>query len=144
MILPGATLNLNNSAAVDLSQRRLENAGLVVWTGTGDFQCQNGPVLTNVPGGIWEVRNNQSFVNTYGTSPRFDNAGIFRKITGTGTTTFNTFYAAFPFPFNNYGMVDFQTGTLEFKGQFNHSGGPITIPSGSVLRLSGGGTATGV
>jgi hypothetical protein len=60
--------------------------------------------------------------------PEFNNAGTFRKKTGTGTTT------VYKMEFNNSGTVDIQTGTLKFDelGSGTHSG-IFTIASGAKI-----------
>ena len=139
VIAPGATLNLANSGDVSISGRTLENAGTVLWTGGGNLICDNGVVLTNRAGALWEVRNDRSFVWQGGAANRFDNAGTFRKAVGPGTTTFSG-----NFPFNNYGTVDLQSGTLLFNSAFNNTAaGSGTVSSGTVLRLAAGGSASG-
>ena len=140
VIAPGAKLNMANGSGVDLtlSQWTLENGGTASWTGGGQLGCGNGAVLTNRAGALWEVRNDQAFSHSGGVGPQFHNAGTFRKTTATGTTLFTT-----GFPFNNYGLVELQTGTLHCKGAFNHLGAALVIPTGAALRLACGGVASG-
>jgi hypothetical protein len=136
VIAPRATLNLTNSGTVSLSTRTLENAGTVLWTGTGDLAGGPQAVLTNCPNALWEVRNDRTFTWIGGTYPRFDNAGIFRKSQGTGTTAFSLF------TFVNFGTVEVQSGTLLHSSAFNHWG-LASVTNGAVLRLAGGGTGSG-
>jgi hypothetical protein len=144
IIAPGATNYINNVSTVFLGSRTLENAGTILWTGADNFSLQcGGAVITNRPGALFEVRNNASFGPFPGNS-RFDNAGTFRKTTGTGTTTFaanNSFVTAFYF--NNYGVTELQTGTLLCNAACVNSG-TLTLSPGTTLRMAAGGSATGI
>jgi hypothetical protein len=110
VIGPEARLYLANGGAVGMSQWVLENAGQVLWTGSGNLECNDGAVLTNRVGALWEARNDQSFVHVCcGDGHRFDNAGTFRKTASTGTSSFSGAFA-----FNNYGTLSIWQGTLSF------------------------------
>jgi hypothetical protein len=136
LIAPGAALNVNSTTGVRLN-RTLENAGTTLCAGSGGF---NGgaaaAIITNRPGALFEVRNNGSF--TQGAAVcRFDNAGTFRKSLSTGTNTFDG-----AFNFNNYGVVELQSGTLLCIGGFLNNGA-ITLSAGTTNRLGGSGSGTG-
>src|SRR5262249_55100145 len=78
---------------------------------------------------------NASALNWLSGSPRFDNAGTFRKsVPGTTTASLNV-------SFNNYGSVDIQAGTLLLGGG-GLNNGTMDFASGTTLNLSGG-TFTG-
>jgi hypothetical protein len=137
VIAPGGSLNIPNAGTLSLL-RPLENAGTVVWTGVGILNADFGAVITNRTGALFEVQNNGLFYwNASATAPRFDNAGTFRKTTGTGTTTFNG-----GFPFNNYNAVEIQSGTLLCSSLFVNNGN-VSLSAGTTLRLAAGGSASG-
>jgi hypothetical protein len=129
VIAPGATLNLNNGAAVTLSTRTLENGGRVLWTGAGNLTA-SGTVITNRPGALFEVRNNAALSPQGFQAWRFDNAGTFRKTTS-GTTTF-----AAGVSLNNYNTVEIRSGILVANGGY-------TSRSNSLLNCAIGGTTAG-
>ena len=130
IIGPNATLNLANTEAVSLF-RALENAGTVLWTGTGDIDSLFGTVITNRSGALFDVRNNASFTYVGGTACRFDNAGTFRKEASTGTTTFTSLFS-----FNNYNTVDIRSGIVMANGGY-------TCTTNSTLACALGGTNAG-
>jgi uncharacterized repeat protein (TIGR03803 family) len=132
VIASGATANLNSSLySVTLDARTLENEGTMVWNGGAiSLYMQNGAVVTNGAGGTFQVQNNETFSNNGGSGNRVDNAGTF-QVNGAGTTT------TFGVPFNNYGTVQVQNGTLTLGGGAT-SPGSFTLSSGTTLNLNGG------
>ncbi len=137
IIAPGATNYIANGMTVFLS-RTLENAGTILWTGGDSFKIQgNGGVVTNRPGALFEARNNANFSPSPSGNGRFDNAGIFRKASGTGTTTFDAsgFFGT-SFAFNNYGTLDIRSGIVAANGGYTSS-------SGALLDCALGGTTAG-
>jgi hypothetical protein len=139
IIGPGATFSLGSgSGGVNLYTRTLENAGNAYRTGAGGFLADYGAVITNRVGALFEAQNNALFYwGANGAVPRFDNAGTFRKTTGTGSTTFNTSFA-----FNNYGAVEVQSGTLVCSGTFLNNGS-VTLSAGTTNRIAAGGSGSG-
>jgi len=131
IIAPGATLNIAaNPYTLGLS-RSLENAGTVLWTGVGINV--SSAVLTNCPGALFLAQSSASLTAN---SSRFDNAGTFRKNVSQGTTSLSGL------SFNNYGLVDLQSGTLQCTGSFTNSGS-VNLAPGTTNLISGGGLATG-
>jgi hypothetical protein len=128
LITPGANLNVASQFTLNLSRGTLENAGTVVWTGAGFYLT--GTVITNRAGALFDAQNATAF-NNQGNSPRFDNAGTFRKELSSGTTSFTS-----GVPLNNYGILDIRTGIIS-------AGGGCTFGSGALLSCSLGGTAAG-
>jgi autotransporter family porin len=131
VIPSGATLNLAVPSAVTLS-RFLENGGTAIWTGAGNIAFSGG-VITNRAGGLFEAQNAARFSLSTDFN-RFDNAGTFRKSVNSGTTTIDT-----SIPFNNYGLVDLQTGTLSCSGPFTNRGA-VNLSAGTTNRLTAGGS----
>jgi hypothetical protein len=132
IIAPGATLTINAPGSVNLNGRTLENGGTVRLTGTAGISL-DGAVITNRPGGLFEVQATQPFstltLSGFGVC-RFDNAGTFRKISSGATGVVGT-------SFNNYGVVEIPGGDLDLRGGGTHSGS-FDVPAGRTLMLSGG------
>lgn len=124
VIAVGATLNLI-SGGLSLSDRTLDNAGTVNHTGNGFFFAS---VVTNRPGALWDVQADVAF-NPSDSLPRFDNAGTFRKRVSAGTVSFNGI------PFNNYGTVDVQSGTVNFNGGYTQTGGILSFGISSLTNF---------
>jgi len=128
-IIPaGTALQVGSSTGVSL-KRTLENGGSAVWSGSGPFIMLNG-VVTNRAGALFHAQNASQFFYAGG-GCRFDNAGIFRKTTSTGTTT-----APSGVPFNNSGTVDIRSGILAVNGGYISS-------SNALLNCALGGTTAG-
>lgn len=122
----GRVLNLNSATTWSAGGLRMNNA-TINNTATGTF-------TTNFDGTI------SHFSSPGGT---FNNAGIFTKSGGTGTTQLNGATA-----FNNTGTVNANSGTLLFSGSVaQHSGTTLTggawnVTNGSTLTFSGGSNLT--
>jgi len=134
IIAPGATLNAVSPNQVNLITRTLENGGIVLWT-NGTLALNNS-VITNRSGALFHAQG-AGLLGTLGGSPRFDNAGTFRKSVNPGITTVGS-----GVNFTNYGTVDLQSGTLLCNGSFANTGA-VTLSPGTTNRLAGGGSATG-
>lgn len=124
-----ATLTINQPTRQSLG-RVLDNAGTVLWVSPSDVFLSNA-TITNRPGALFEIRNNQWFLLSGSTVNRFDNAGTFRKLIGTGQTVFDNTIA-----FNNYGEVDLQTGHLIAVGGGLNSGN-INVAAAAALEFRG-------
>jgi hypothetical protein len=128
----GAKLTIPGPTTIFVSNgRTLENGGNVLWSGTGFFGLF-AATITNRPGAFFDVNGSGSIYLTFGNPSRFDNAGSFRKIGTPGTTTVGNAIA-----FNNYGVVDIQSGTLSWGGG-GFNGGDINLSAGATLDLAGG------
>lgn len=120
----------------------LINAGAGLWSG-GQVVCGNTAGFSNTPAASLDFQaDGVAFVGT----PAFANAGTLRKAAGAGTTTINV-------PCNNSGLVQSDTGTLNFTTAFIQNGGQTLLNGGNFafaqtaqLRggaLAGSGTVTG-
>jgi hypothetical protein len=141
-IAAGGALNINNSGAITLATRTLDNGGTVLWTGAGIISC-NAAFITNRSGALFEAQNNAT-LGFGGGSPRFDNAGTFRKSSSTGTTTLGGGVGL-----NNYGTVDIRSGIVAANGGCISTAGALldlaiagTVPGTNYGRLQVGGTVT--
>jgi hypothetical protein len=133
IITPGVTLQLPGPNGVGLNTRTLENAGTVIWTGSGSIGMNSG-VISNRVGALFHVQNASSLETGFGVN-RFDNAGTFRKSAIAGTTTLNSI-------FNNSGTVEIQTGMLLCNGLFTNNG-VVNLSAGTTNRCAGGGSGSG-
>ena len=130
VVPPGATLNVGGPSFLQLASRTLDNGGTAIWTGAGNIILTDA-VITNRPGGLFNVQNAAQF-SFAGGSPRFDNAGTFRRSANSGTTTISGV------PFNNYGVVDLQSGILSsFGGYFSASNSMLSSAIGGTNAGSG-------
>jgi hypothetical protein len=115
---------LNGSGQV-LDARTLENLATATWTGADNISGANGGVFNNLAGATFEIQNDAVF-----SSSTFNNAGLLRKTSGVGTTTFTGSLA-------NSGTVQVSTGTVALSGGGNHSG-MFTVAWGTTLDFAGG------
>jgi hypothetical protein len=136
LIAPSATLNLINPGTVLLTTRTLENAGTVLMTGAGGLNGSAG-LITNRPGALFEVRNNNSFAPQGFVAWRFHNAGTFRKAVAAGTSTF-----AGAVLFNNYGTAEIEAGTLVYNASVTNNGA-FALSPGTTVRFTAGGSSSG-
>src|SRR5207244_3201242 len=129
-IIPAsATLTIANPSFLTINNRTLDNQGTTFWTGTGNINL-NAAVITNRSGALFNLQNAAS-IFFVGGSPRFENAGTFRKSVSTGTTTIGGSVS-----FTNYGTVDIQSGVLAANGGYVSS-------SNAVLNCALSGTTPG-
>lgn len=122
-VTPGGHLFLASSSA-KIINGSITNAGIVTWTGTGNLRVQGA--IHNLPGGLFEMQNNE-YLDWVSGTPVFVNEGIIRKTVATDIT-----YCQIAFV--NYGTVDVQSGTFLFNTQ------PKTLQAG--CRFTGAGKAT--
>ncbi len=132
----GGFVNISPSAAgsVALNGRTVNNAGTVIWTGGAITNNTNAITFNNQLSGIFEVRNNNSFFSTTSPQSVFNNAGIFRKSVGTGTTNIGMVFSN-----TNTGTVDVQSGTLRFTSTApnnNSFAGTFNAATGGVIELA--------
>ena len=137
------------SAGVNLNAVTLENGGTILFTGAGSIGG-NGGVITNRAGALFENQGVGSLAGFAG-NYRFDNAGVVRKTVSPGTNST-------AIQFNNYGIVDIETGTFVCGGTFTNTGtvtlapaatnrfgvssafssGPFNTPAGALVELNSG------
>jgi hypothetical protein len=103
----------------------LVNSGTLAWNGT---LYTYGAVITNLASGTINLAAGSLAASESG-SPDFDNDGQINA-SGTGTSFINV-------PFNNYGTVDVNGGTLSLGGGGTESNS-FTVESGATLELGGG------
>lgn len=117
VIATNATLTMNNSVIIAMDSRTLDNAGTVLWTGSGPLYLSSSvasAVITNRPGALFQIANPAGLVwGGVGGSHRFDNAGTFRK-TAAGTTSVGSFIA-----FNNGNTLEILRGVFAPTAGYN-------------------------
>src|ERR1017187_7705929 len=134
-VLSNGVLNLSGSAVENLFGP-LTNAGTVVCTGTGNLRVFYGPgngwygAIYNLPGALFDIQNDQYYLNNYTGNEAFYNAGTLRKSAGGGIT--------YIYPqLNNTGLVEADAGTLALEtggiidGQYQAVAGATILFSGS-------------
>jgi len=137
VIAPEGALLLTNASSLFLQTWTLENEGSIIWSGGGEIGLGIGALITNCASGLFSVQTDGNVGYVGGIFGRIDNAGIFRKSLTAGTTSF-----ANGVPFNNYGTLDLESGTVTY-GDVLTNGGNITLAAGATLQLAAAGSATG-
>lgn len=130
-IASGATLDISGAAFKTINTLSLDNYGTINWSGTGAIQLMNSQAvygdnaIRNQAGGLFDAQSDSNF-SYGGGQTNFNNiAGTFRKSGGTGTTTLTPYFI-------NTGLVDVQSGTVNFN-EGGYNGGVINIASGHTL-----------
>jgi hypothetical protein len=130
MTLPtNSVLNIVAGGGSTFDGLVLTNYGTVNWTNTTIYSHgSNNAQIYNY--GLWNAQSDNTFQGAYGGGTTlFDNFGTFLKSGNTGTTTLDSGVV-----FNNTGMVNVASGTLEIGGGAS-SGGEFTIASGGILNF---------
>ncbi|MEJ0091079.1 MAG: hypothetical protein WDM80_15220 [Limisphaerales bacterium] len=143
-----AIFNLQSNIALNISgtdDKRLylgaiNNAGPVLWTGSGNVAWSFGSTFQN--GGSFTVQNDALFYNDatyngYGyPQPVFINNGNVIKTNSTGTTYLPPDYGGVAF--NNNGTVNVQSGILALGGGGASANDSFTVAAGSMIDLTNG------
>ncbi|HEY3243823.1 MAG TPA: hypothetical protein VGM03_10770 [Phycisphaerae bacterium] len=136
------TLTISNYSTSKNAARNFTNNGTATWTG-GTLGISAGATFTNAPGRLFDdqqganlnpsgLPQDNNITWSSGSQPGiFNNAGTFRKSSGTGTTAVGFV------PFNNSGIVEVLAGTLSLNAG-GTSGGTFNGLPGAILRFGGG------
>ncbi len=149
-VAPGATLSISGTGFKQIYRRVLYNGGTATWTGAGDvllYDTNEGePPLRNLAGAVFDIQNDQSITPGWGTAAGIDNAGLFVKSAGAGTTAIGV-------PYATSGETRIESGTLSFYTTFAQTAGATRLAGGSLAcnaglellggLLAGSGTITG-
>ena len=139
-IATGGVLNLEVVSSLYLNGA-LTNAGTVNWSGAGTLYIYNNGSgwnggINNLAGAVFNAQSDQTIgVSGWG-GEYFNNVGWFHKGTTTGVTAINA-------AFNNTGILDVQTGTVNLNGggagngTFNAAAGTTLLFSSSFTAGSG-------
>jgi hypothetical protein len=115
------SLLLSGAAQKVFASGNVNNAGSVVWGGSGRLVLQTQMAFTNLAGGLFDVQSDAPLIPFSTETNAFYNFGTFRKSAGAGSTIIETY-------FYNSGIMDVQTGSVDFdlgKGFF-HDGSSFT------------------
>jgi hypothetical protein len=131
-IATNGVLNFNG-AGVNINAP-LTNFGTINWSGGAISVANNAAVYTGViynqTGGLLYLLSDQSLTAAGYGLELFRNAGTVRKAVGLGVSTINV-------TTTNTGLVDAQSGTIQFGGSGNISGAYNTA-SGATIQFSAG------
>ena len=130
VIASGATLTISGGFEKSLSARTLTNHGTVILGGTGKLWVDSSPTISNESGGLFDVQDDM-YVDNYGGTATFVNAGTLRKSAGAGTTTMEMVL-------NNSGTLEVQTGTMALALGGTSSIPTATVSSDATLQFGGG------
>ncbi len=125
LVQSNALVNLLTSAEKDLGGP-MTNYGAVVWTGGTLYMMNDGAgwAGTIENAGLWETRGDLPLYNYYGNNyPVFENTGLLRKSTGTGTATMDL-------AFLNQSAIEPLSGVLNFPRGFSSTAGTVTFGLG--------------
>ena len=131
-ILPGAVLNLEGASSKVL-MRGLNNFGTIFWSGSGNFQAFNGPLLRNFPGANFVIATDAPLTR-FNAGLVFENAGTVRKLPS-GTQSIEA-------SVNNTGMITIEGGELAFISTFGNQNAVFLGPNADLI-LSQEGTNQG-
>jgi fibronectin-binding autotransporter adhesin len=114
--------------------RVLNNQGMLVWTGTGNFHLLNG-TFTVASGGLFDIQTDADLAdnNSSGTSTLLVN-GTLRKSAASGTTTLGSHFGSggdVVVTLNPGGMIQIQAGVLSFIGGGGSAAGTFDTSSGA-------------
>src|SRR5207253_512618 len=122
--------------SVSDSQRTINNLGTANWTGAINIGLGAGPfgepgTFNNQSGAVFNILNDQGL--NIGTAS-FNNFGTMTKSGSTGTTSIQFFSGTFI----NQGLVDVQSGTLDYEGTPSQTAGATRMAGGNLLMNSSG------
>ncbi len=125
----GATGNISGGNLKTATMRTISNEGVTVWQDAGNLSLNNGAIFQNV--GLFDAQNNATMIFTAGAPAAFVNTGTFRKCDSSGITRVQDVV------FNNVGMVEIETGTLQLATT-GTSIGAFALASDTLLEMSSG------
>jgi T5SS/PEP-CTERM-associated repeat protein len=142
-IAPDALLSLKGSGNKQISGGVLNIAGTADWTGSGDVLSAGSlsSTINILPGGVFDIRNNEPITGSGNAVLALNNAGIFRKNGGNGSTVVG-------WVLNNTGSVEIRSGTLQINWPVSQllnstlTGGTWHVLNSSTLWMLGGSDIT--
>jgi len=122
-----------NGASVGINSP-LTNFGTIYWSGASLSLANNGGVYTgaiyNQSGGLLELQSDQSVSSAGYGLEHFVNGGTIRKTAGLAVSSFGI-------AFTNTGLVDAESGTIQFTAGGN-IGGTYNTASGATIQFTSG------
>ncbi len=132
----GATVTMPGTNPVTLS-RPLLNKGTINFTAAANGMLIAGVAVTNT--GTLDIQSSQGIAVTPGT-PAFVNTGTLKRSSGSGVMQFAA-------PVSNSGLVQVESGTMQFSGTYAQGAGTTNILPGATLQTAtlslNGGSLTG-
>jgi hypothetical protein len=119
------TIVSNNASPVRIWGGTLNNGGAINWSG-GPIEVDTSAVINNLAGGVIDATDDQAMYWTYNGQPTLNNAGLFEKTGGTGTTTLSNII------FNNTGTIAVLTGTIDLGSNATLNDGTLITGPGSI------------
>ncbi len=124
------TISSSSNYSKVLSGRTLENAGTIVWSGSGSiYGAGTNATINNLSGGLFDIQSNNFLSTLNGSGQTFNNAGTLRQSAGAGTSVSG-------WTVNNTGTVEV-LGSLVLQSGGTESGA-FNIASGGGLQFAGG------
>ncbi|MDB5808717.1 MAG: hypothetical protein JWN94_839 [Betaproteobacteria bacterium] len=138
LVSPGATLTVANTSNIFLDTFTLANQGTVTWSGaaTNVWLAQSGALIDNQATGVFDIQNNLTLAYNGGALPSINNAGVFQKTAGAGTSNINI-----DFPSNN-GTFSVQSGSVQLSSNFTNNGTLDLRATGAVNTFNVAGNVT--
>lgn len=129
----GGTLIFSSAGSKQLYNLTLVNNGTVRWQG-GTLFLGSAPTTLINNFGLWDVFGDDTMtLGSGGPTPVFTNTGTLRKSAGVNTTSINSLQ------FVNSGLVDVQSGTLQFNSAVDSViGGTFSAAPGNSIILASG------
>jgi len=125
----GLHLASSGAGGLNLQGMSLINSAGATWSANTALTLTGGSILSNTVTGTFDCAADGAIQNGPGTN-LVANAGSFRKTAGGGASIISV-------PFQNSGMVDVQTGSVNLAGGGNSSGN-FNIAAGATLAISAG------
>ena len=138
--IAGTGLNNTGSLSIEPAGTQWQEGkifeGTLNNTGTVTMTDQMGlwaATINNEAGGLFDVQSNSGF-GAYNNGPWvINNAGLWRKSAGSGTSSVDGNIA-----FNNTGTVEVDSGVMQFNGGGSNSTGQFVFGNGGEARFGGG------
>jgi hypothetical protein len=128
LVVANGGVTFSGVAVKSFNGGTLLNNGAATWSG-GQITALNNALWSNAPTAILDLQADGSAFGTFAGNPRIVNAGTLRKSAGSGTT-------AVSISCTNFGLVQVNTGTLRFDGNFTQKSGQTVLNGGSYFFLN--------
>ncbi len=107
----------------------INNSGTIIWTGKGRVRGNQASVLNNLPGALFDIRDNVFFeykpeINR-GSRTTINNQGLLRKSDSTGTALLDVVLI-------NSGTIEVQAGRLAFNDVYRQTNGTTFLNGGEL------------
>src|SRR5262249_49710246 len=120
----GIGLAISGDDLKGLDAQTLNLAGTTVWTGSGNLSMSNGATINN--SGAFTIQNDKTIMSDGRLDQTFNKTGALTKAAGPSITAINA-------PFSNHGLVNIDSGTLNFVFGYTQTGGTTTVAAGAAL-----------